>query len=110
MGEMVTFAANGRQANGYLAIPQSGKGPGLVVIQEYWGLVPHIKAIVDRAAGEGFVALAPDLYHGETTTSADQAWKMLLAMRVDEAEKDLRGAIRFLESHAAVNPGKVGTI
>jgi len=110
MGDMVTFAANGRQADGYLAIPKPGKGPGLVVVQEYWGLVPHIRAVVDRAAGEGFVALAPDLYHGETTTSADQAWKMLLAMRVDEAEKDLRGAIRFLEAHPAVSPKKIGTI
>jgi carboxymethylenebutenolidase len=110
MGDMIRFKANGREAEGYLSVPASGSGPGVIVIQEYWGLVPHIKAITDRLAGEGFVALAPDLYHGETTTSPDHAWKMLLALRADEAEKDLRGAVRFLLDHKAVSPKAVGTI
>lgn len=110
MSEMVTFKANGRDADGYLAIPSAGTGPGVVLMQEYWGLVPHIKAVADRLASEGFVALAPDLYHGETTTSADQAWKMLLALRADEAEKDVRGAVRFLLDHKAVSPKAIGTI
>lgn len=109
-GQMVTFAANGRTAAGYLALPASGSGPGVVVIQEYWGLVPHIKALVDRFAREGFVALAPDLYHGETTTSADHAWKLLLALRADEAEKDLRGAVRYLRQHPGVTAARVGTV
>jgi carboxymethylenebutenolidase len=109
-GEMVTFKANGREADGYLALPASGSGPGLVVIQEYWGLVPHIKSVTDRFAREGFVALAPDLFHGETTASADIAWKMLLALRVEEAEKDLRGAVQYLAQHKAVQSGKVGTV
>lgn len=110
MGEMVTFTANGRTADGYCAIPATGSGPGLVLMQEYWGLVPHIKAVADRLASEGFVALAPDLYHGETTTSADQAWKMLLALRADDAEKDVKGAVRYLLDHQAVEPKAVGTI
>ncbi|MCH8994111.1 MAG: dienelactone hydrolase family protein [Chloroflexi bacterium] len=63
-GEMVTFSSNGQEAEGYLAKPASGSGPGVVVIQEWWGLVPHIKDVCDRFANEGFVALAPDLYHG----------------------------------------------
>jgi carboxymethylenebutenolidase len=110
MGDLVKFKANGREADGYLALPSAGKGPGVVVIQEYWGLVPHIKSVEDRFAGEGFVALAPDLYHGESTTSADQAWKMLLALRVGEAEKDLAGAVQFLRTHKAVSKPKIGTI
>jgi carboxymethylenebutenolidase len=110
MGEMVKFKANGREADGYLSLPSGGKGPGVVVIQEYWGLVPHIKSVADRFAGEGFVALAPDLYHGESTTSPDQAWKMLMALRVGEAEKDLAGAVQFLRSHKAVSKPRVGTI
>jgi carboxymethylenebutenolidase len=110
MGEMISFRANGRDAQGYLAAPPGGKGPGVVVVQEWWGLVPHIKSVCDRLSNEGFVALAPDLYHGETTKSPDEAGKMMMALRIDEAEKDLRGAIRHLAGHTAVQPKKIGTI
>jgi carboxymethylenebutenolidase len=110
MGEIVRFKANGRDAEGYVARPASGSGPGVVLIQEYWGLVPHIKSVSDRLAGEGFVVLAPDLFHGESTTSPDHAWKLLLALRADEAEKDLRGAVRHLLADAGVSPKKVGTL
>jgi carboxymethylenebutenolidase len=109
MSEMVKFKANGREADGYLALPASGKGPGIVVIQEWWGLVPQIKGVADRLAGEGFVSLVPDLYHGETTTSPDQAGKLMMALKIDEAEKDLRGAVQSLMAHKAVTQ-KVGTI
>ena len=68
MGEAVEFPSNGSTASGYLATPEGGQGPGVLVIQEWWGLVPHIKDVADRLAAAGFVALAPDLYHGETTT------------------------------------------
>src|ERR1041384_2667791 len=102
-GQMVEFPSNGGTTNGYLATPAEGKGPGVIVIQEWWGLVPHIKDLCDRFADEGFVALAPDLYHGETTTSPDEAGKLMMSMRIDEAEKDLRGAAKiffgFIDSH-----------
>jgi carboxymethylenebutenolidase len=110
MGEMVKFRANGREAQGYLATPPGAKGPGVVVIQEWWGLVPHIKSVCDRLANEGFVALAPDLYHGHTTKSPDEAGKMMMALRIDEAEKELRGAVQALLANAAVAPRKIGTI
>src|SRR5687767_6155058 len=58
----VTFPSNGGTAHGYLAVPESGSGPGVVVIQEWWGLTTHIKDVTDRFAAEGFVALAPDLF------------------------------------------------
>ena len=60
MGSMVTYPANGHTTSGYLALPPSGTGPGVLVIQEWWGLVDHIKAVADRFAAAGFVALAPD--------------------------------------------------
>jgi carboxymethylenebutenolidase len=67
----VTFASNGSTAHGYLALPDSGpgsgSGPGVVVIQEWWGLTSHIADVANRLAAEGFVALAPDLYGGATT-------------------------------------------
>lgn len=109
-GEMVSFKSNGGTANGYLSLPASGKGPGVIVLQEWWGLVPHINDVCDRFAAEGFVALAPDLYHGESTKSPDEAGKLMMALRIDETEKDLRGAIGYLLNHEATSGAKVGTV
>lgn len=109
-GEMVEFESNGGTTSGYLAVPEKGSGPGVVVIQEWWGLVDHIKDVCDRFAREGYVALAPDLYHGESTKSPDEAGKLMMALRVDQAEKDLRGAIKYLLDHQATTGNKVGTI
>jgi carboxymethylenebutenolidase len=110
MGEMVQFPSNGGTTSGYLAKPKSGQGAGVIVIQEWWGLVPHIKDIADRFAAEGYVALAPDLYHGETTTSPDRAGKLMMSLRIDEAEKELRGAVQYLLNNPAVEPKKIGTV
>ena len=96
MGETVSFPSNGGTANGYLAMPASGSGPGVLVIQEWWGLVPHICDIAERLASSGFVALAPDLYHGEMATEPDGAGKLMMGLNVQEAAKDLSGAVDFL--------------
>ena len=109
-GSMVEFASNGSKTAGYLATPATGKGPGVLVLQEWWGLVDHIKEVCDRFAKEGYVALAPDLYHGKSTKSPDEAGKLMMAMQIDEAEKDLRCAIQFLINHEATTGRKVGTI
>jgi carboxymethylenebutenolidase len=93
MGEMVEFASNGGTANGYLATPATGTGVPLVVIQEWWGLVPHIQDVCDRFAAEGFLALAPDLYRGATTTEPDEAGKLMMALNMAQAAKDLSGAV-----------------
>ena len=93
MGQMIEFASNGSTARGYLAEPAGGSGPGLVVVQEWWGLVPHIEDLCERFAAEGFVALAPDLYHGTTTTEPDEAGKLLMALDMDRAATDLGGAV-----------------
>jgi carboxymethylenebutenolidase len=108
--EMVKFRSNGGTAEGYLSVPDSGSGAGLIVIQEWWGLVDHVKDVCDRFAREGFVALAPDLYHGETAKSPDEAGKLMMAMSIDEAEKDLRGAINFLLDDERVAGETVGTV
>jgi carboxymethylenebutenolidase len=109
VGERITFRANGATAPGYLARP-SAPGPGVIVIQEYWGLVPHIEHVADRFAAEGFVALAPDLFHGRTTKSPDEAGKLMMALRSDEAARDLAGAIDHLAAQPDVTPAKVGTV
>jgi carboxymethylenebutenolidase len=110
MGGMIRFPANGHTTAGYLALPASGRGPGLLVIQEWWGLVDHIKDLADRFAAEGFVALAPDFYDGKTTKSPDDAAKLFMALNIDRAAMDLRGAADFLIRHGAVTSPKVGVI
>ncbi|GAB4323709.1 MAG: dienelactone hydrolase family protein [Dehalococcoidia bacterium] len=107
MGEMVEFAANGGTASGYLAKPASGTGPGVIVIQEWWGLNDHIKDVADRYANEGFVALAPDLYHGVVVDEPNEAQKLLMGLDIPQAEKDLRGAINYLKE---LTGGPVGTV
>ena len=109
-GETLEFSSNGGTTGGYLATPASKKGPGVIVIQEWWGLVPHIKNVCDRFAAAGYVALAPDFYHGKSTKSPDEAGKLMMAMRIDQAEKDLRGAIQYLLAHDATTGDKVGTV
>jgi len=110
MGEMVQFPFAGGTTRGYLSVPESGSGPGVIVIQEWWGLVDHIKEVCDRFAGEGFVALAPDLYHGKTTKSPDEAGKLMMALRIDEAERDLTAAGEYLSTHDAVTSEKIGVV
>jgi len=108
-GKMVSFPSNGQQAEGYLAMPASGKGAGIVVIQEWWGLNENIKGIADRLAAEGYRALAPDLYHGKETAEPDDAMKLMMAMNRDQAAKDMSGAYDHLKAHEA-GTGKVGSI
>lgn len=110
MGQMVSFAADGGTASGYLAVPPSGKGPGLIVVQEWWGLVDHIKELCDRFAAAGFVALAPDHYHGVQTQSPDEAGKHFMALNIEAAGTEMRGAAAYLHAHQAVAPKKVGIV
>ncbi len=107
-GTMVQFPTNGTTTDAYLATPASGKGPGVLVIQEWWGLVGHIKKVGDRFAAEGFTALAPDLYHGKTADEPDEAGKLFMALNIGQAEKDLRGAITYLVQHSSTP--KVGAV
>ncbi|HEX6392004.1 MAG TPA: alpha/beta fold hydrolase [Acidimicrobiales bacterium] len=106
----VTFASNGSEAHGYLALPPSGSGPGVIVIQEWWGLTTHIANIVDRLAQDGFVALAPDLYGGSTTHNADEAGRLMQELPVDRAARDLRGAVDYLLSRDEVTGERVGIV
>ena len=105
-----TFPSNGGTAHGYLALPESGSGPGVIVIQEWWGLTDHIASIADRLAAEGFVALAPDLFGGKTTHDAEEATQLLMSLPVEDAARDLAGAVDFLLGHDAVTSKTVGAI
>jgi carboxymethylenebutenolidase len=105
MGELIEFASNGGTDQGYLA---GETGPGVIVIQEWWGLVPHITDVADRFAREGFVALAPDLYHGVKTTEPDEAGKLMMTLNMDQAARDMSGAVDELQRRTTGAVGVVG--
>jgi carboxymethylenebutenolidase len=110
-GQMVQFAANGGTCDGYLATPAAGgKHPGVVVIQEWWGLVGHIKDVAERFASEGFVALAPDLYHGKQTGEPDEAGKLMMSLQAQEVVKDLDGTVAYLLRNENVAGDRVGVV
>ncbi len=110
MGQMIEFPANGHSASGYVALPPSSRGAGVLVIQEWWGLVDHIKDVCDRLAREGFVALAPDFYHGTATKSPDEAGKLFMALNIAKAGADLRGAADALLARPEVTSKRVGAV
>jgi carboxymethylenebutenolidase len=108
MGEMIEFPANGASLAGYLATPTNPNGKAVIVLQEWWGLVPHIQDVADRFAAAGYLALAPDLYRGERTTDPDVAGRQMMGLDIERAEKDLRGAIAAAAERAGVK--RVGVI
>ena len=106
----VEFKSNGDTASGYLAVPESGSGPGVIVLQEWWGMDDSIKRYADRFAEEGFLALAPDLYGGETTEQPDEAEQKMMAMNMDKTVKDMRGAVDYLKQHEGFQGDGVGAV
>jgi carboxymethylenebutenolidase len=112
MAETVTFPSNGNTASGYLAIPESGSGPGVIVVQEWWGMSPSIKEMADRLASAGFVALVPDLFHGEIAghDEVDKAAAMMQALPMDRVARDMTGAVDFLVDETRVSAPAIGAI
>ncbi|HEY7269139.1 MAG TPA: dienelactone hydrolase family protein [Dehalococcoidia bacterium] len=109
-GEMITFPNDSTDVSGYLCKPAGGgRSPCVIVIQEWWGLVPHIKDLADRFAGEGFLALAPDLYHGPTATEPDGAMQLARSLAWDSALHDLRASAKYLKARPESN-GKLGVV
>jgi len=109
-GQEIEFASNGERARGYLSLPPGGRGPGVIVVQEWWGLVDHIREVADRLAREGFVALAPDLYRGERTGDPDAAGRLMMGLEIPRAARDLDGAVKALQGLEGVTGSRVGAI
>ena len=112
MAEMVEFPSNGTHASGYLVTPEGGTGPGVLVIQEWWGLDPSLKAMADRLGAAGFVALAPDLYHGELAAhdEMDKAAQLMQTLPPDRAGRDMSAAVDYLAGLAAVTSDGIGVV
>jgi carboxymethylenebutenolidase len=109
MGSMVTFASNGGTADGYLAEAEGG-GPGLILVQEWWGLVGHIKEVAERFASAGFTTLAPDFFHGASTGEPDEAMRLMMGLAMDQAAKDVAGAATYLSGLDSVTSQEIGAV
>jgi carboxymethylenebutenolidase len=112
MGDYIEFASNGGTDGGYLVLPPGGSGSGIVVVQEWWGLDSGTKDAAERLGREGFVVLAPDLYHGELAehTEMDKAAQLLSDLPPDRAARDMSGAIDYLAGHDAVTSDGIGVV
>lgn len=111
MTQMIDFPSNEHTTPGYLARPNDdAQHPGIVVIQEWWGLVQHIKDVSRRLAHAGYVALAPDLYHGEATSEPDEARKLAMGLDMDRALNEIMAAARTLQKMDEVMPKKIGVV
>ncbi|MBL8217037.1 MAG: dienelactone hydrolase family protein [Bryobacterales bacterium] len=112
MAETVSFPSAGASASGYFVLPASGSGPGVLVVQEWWGIDSGIKEMTERLAAAGFVALAPDLYHGELAAhdEMDKAAHLMQSLPPDRAARDMSSAIDFLATHPAVKGDGIGVV
>jgi carboxymethylenebutenolidase len=116
MGSEIAFTGDGGELRGYLARAETAHAspdvgaPGVIVLQEWWGLVDHVKDVCDRLAAAGFHALAPDLYAGRSTTKPDEAGKLMMALDIAATERALRGAVARLRAEPGVAGDKVGVI
>jgi carboxymethylenebutenolidase len=106
----IEFPTGDGSAPGYLAVPDGDSGPATIVLQEWWGVDEHIRSICDRLAAEGFYALAPDLYRGETTDQPSEAQQKMMALSMGDAEKDMCGAADYLASQPGVQGPGVGAV
>ena len=104
------FSTSTGTTPGYLASPATGRGLATIVLQEWWGLDEHIRSICDRLAAEGFFALAPDLYRGETTAQPSEAEQKMMALSMEQVEQDMCGAADFLASQPGFEGSGVGSI
>ncbi|MBI2856670.1 MAG: dienelactone hydrolase family protein [Chloroflexi bacterium] len=107
---MVSYQFDGQSATAYEARPQgNGPFPGVIVVQEWWGLDDHITDVTERFAREGYHAAAPDLFHGTVTENREEAMKLTRAMDRDLAVREIDGAIKYIKSHPTSNK-KVGVV
>jgi carboxymethylenebutenolidase len=100
----------GADAQGHLARPPAGTGPGVIVIQEWWGMNAHIRDVADRFAAAGFVALAPDLYHGKETREPNEAEKMMMGLAMDHAAEDIVAAADYLAEDESTTGQGIGVV
>lgn len=110
MGKTVPFAVDGRSSTAYLAHPEQDEGPPVLVLHAWWGLTDTFKSVCDWLAAEGFVALAPDLYHGQTAGTIEDAERLSRTLDHERAFEDVLGAVGFINDQPAVRGSAIGVI
>jgi carboxymethylenebutenolidase len=106
----IEFPTTAGATPGYLAVPAGEQGPATIVLQEWWGMDEHIRAVCDRLANEGFFALAPDLFAGQTTTEPSEAEQKLMALSMDRVEPQMCGAADYLSKQPGFEGNGVGAL
>lgn len=91
------------QPQGYLAVPASGTGPGVLVLHAWWGLNPFLQGVCQRLARAGFTAFAPDLYHGQIAVSIAEAERLSSQLNPEQAQADIQAAVTYLQGLRAVS-------
>ena len=107
---MVSFVADGNRREGYLALPESGQGKGILVLHAWWGLTDFFKSLCDQLAAEGFVAFAPDLHHGKTASTAEEATQILERRDFPATQATAEAGLHFLQNHSAITGEKLSGI
>src|SRR2546423_6746797 len=107
---MVELKSPDGKVSGYLAVPKTGSGPGLLVLHAWWGLNDFFKGLCDRLATAGFVAFAPDLYHGATASTRDGAENLMSKLDQEAAGREIQSGVRGLQVHAGVRGKRLGVV
>lgn len=110
MGRTISYKRpDGKSVSGYLAEPKAAGAPGMVVIQEWWGLNDQIKGVADKLAKAGYRALVPDLYRGKVALAANEAEHLMTSLNFgDAAGQDVRGAVQHLKASGSAKVGVTG--
>ena len=108
--DKIEFQVGRSKFKGYLAVPEGGDVPGVLVIHAWWGLTDFFKEVCDRLASDGFVALAPDLYNGKTASTIDEAKRLRSKAKSVVVQKELNGAVDLLSTLFAVSGKRIGVL
>lgn len=110
MGSMCQLWPDDRHSMGCLVLPDMRVGPGVLLLHAWWGLTPFFCQVCERLAEEGFVALAPDLYHGSTAATAEEAKQLRLGLKDEQAGREMEAAVKWLQSQPSVSGTSVGVV
>lgn len=110
MGEKIEYTEGGKTYQGYLAVPEAGRGPGVIVLHAWWGLNEFFQGLCDRLSSEGFVVFAPDLFHGVTASTVEDAQGLVDKLDEQDAKAAITGAVDYLHRHAALHGKGLGAI
>lgn len=107
----ISYRSDGSTVDGYLARPSDGAAhPGVILIQEWWGIDSHIKDLAERLARQGYIVLAPDIYHGKVVREPDEAQKAMMALNMGNAITEIRHGTEYLQGRDDVSPKKLGLV